>query len=241
MKPKHIIISIVYLASIVLLTFPSLIGIFTRGVLLSVIGGIGLLGMSGAYGAYMYSSLSNNKLPELTMDNETEYSKYVSMQKWITNFTDSESISYSNTQYNNPFYKNTQYGKSLREVVENIQIKYDKTIQILSDSFNPSDITYQNYISVLDDVLKLSTKYVKSIKKRLDVFDYREYDSYPNSAQCREYLKEIMDKCEQLDDIGNKFDTLLHELIHLDEISEAPLVDLQKLIEITSEYKTIDG
>ena len=240
MKPKHIIISIVYLASIVLLSFPSLIGIFTRGVLLSVIGGIGLLGMSGAYGTYMYLSLTNQQLPELTMDNETEYSKYVSMQNWITNFTNSESISYSNSKYNNPFYKTTQYGKCLREVVENIQIKYDKTINVLSDSFNPSDITYQNYVSVLDNVLKLSTKYVKSIKKRLDVFDYREYSNYPNSAQCKEYVKEILEKCTQLDEIGDKFDTLLHELVRLDEISETPLLELQKLIETTPDYKIID-
>ena len=240
MKPKHIIVSIVYLASIVLLSFPSLIGIFTKGALLSIIGGIGLLGMTGAYGAYMYLSLANRQLPELTMNNETEYSKYVSLSKWITDFTNNKHVSYSSERYENPFNISTHYGRLLKEAVENIQIKYDKTIQVLSESFNQSDITYQNYVSVLDDVLKLSSSYVKSIKKRLDVFDYREYFYHPNSEQCKEYLKEITDKCKQLDEIGDKFDTLLHELVRLDEISETPLLDLQKLIETTSDYKTID-
>lgn len=240
MKPKHIIVSIMYLASIVLLSFPSLIGIFTKGALLSIIGGIGLLGMTGAYGAYMYLSLANRQLPELTMNNETEYSKYVSLSKWITDFTGNKYVSYSSERYENPFNISTHYGRLLKEAVENIQIKYDKTIQVLSESFNQSDITYQNYVSVLDDVLKLSSSYVKSIKKRIDVFDYREYFYHQNSEQCKEYLKEITDKCGQLDVIGDKFDTLLHELVRLDEISETPLLDLQKLIETTSDYKTID-
>ena len=243
-KPKHIIISVVYLASIAALAFPSLIGIFTKGVLLSVLGGIGMLGMSGAYGAYIYLSLnSQNELPELMMNNESEYDKYKSIANWVTSFVYLDKVSYANSSYRNPFkYSNSanSIGKRLKESIDNILIKYDQTIHILQESFNPSDLTYQNYISVLDNVLSVSTSYAKSIKKRLDVFDYRAYSNDSEDSQCIKYMGEIDDKIKQLDDIGDKFDNLLHELVCLDEISTTPLTELQKLIETTSDYKPID-
>ena len=242
-KPKHIIISVVYLASIAALAFPSLIGIFTKGILLSVLGGIGMLGMSGAYGTYIYLSLNQNELPKLMMDNESEYDKYKSIATWVTSFVYLEKVSYANSSYRNPFkYFNNanSRGKQLKESTDNILVKYDQTIHILQESFNPTDLTYQNYISVLDSVLSVSASYVKSIKKRLDVFDYRAYSNNSEDNQCLEYIREIDDKIKQLTDIGDKFDNLLHELVCLDEISTTPLTELQKLIETTSDYKPID-
>lgn len=243
-KPKHIVISAVYLASIAALAFPSLIGIFTKGILLSVLGGIGMLGMSGAYGAYIYLSLNGqNELPKLMMNDESDYDKYKSIANWVTSFVYLEKVSYANSSYRNPFkYFNNanSIGKRLKESVDNIIVKYDQTIHILQESFNPSDLTYQNYTSVLDNVLRVSTSYVKSIKKRLDVFDYRAYSNNSEDNQCLEYVREIDDKIKQLTDIGDKFDNLLHELVCLDEISTTPLVELQKLIETTSDYKPID-
>ena len=253
MKLKLIAISLAYLISVYLLASPSFIGIFTHGLPLAVLGVIGMLGTTGAYGAYMYTTaISSRSLPELPMNEETEYTKFMKLTDWFAAFRD---LDMNNNLYklssdlpmdykdglmrNNPF-RNTSLGERIQNSVSGVAVKYDQTLKILSESFDSSDITYRNYLSVLDNVLKLSSAHLRSIKKRICVFDYRTWSEDRGDEMCRRYIGEVETSVLRLEEIGDKFDNLLHELICLDEISEAPLHDMQNLIETTSDYKSIE-
>ena len=61
-----------------------------------------------------------------------------------------------------------------------------------------------------------------------------------NDEMCRKYINEVETSVVRLEEIGDKFDNLLHELICLNEISEDPLHEMQNLIESTSDYKSIE-
>lgn len=236
-----------------MLASPSLIGVFAHGVPLAILGMVGMLGTTGVYGAYMYSSIKGERaLPELPMNTETEYSRFKKLAAWFDAFHDLDknnnfynlsndlSIAYKDgLMRKNPF-RNTALGERIQNTVSDVAVKYDQTLKILSEAFDPNDITYQNYLSVLDNVLKLSSAHMRSVKKRLCVFDYRTWSEDNNDEMCRKYINEVENSVLRLEEIGDKFDRLLHELICLNEISEEPLLEMQDLIESTSDYKSIE-
>lgn len=253
MKLKLLIISIAYLLSIYLLASPSFIGIFSRGLPLAIAGVIGMLATTGVYGAYMYTSaIGTNTVPELPMNKETEYSKFKQLESWFTTFRDLDinnnlyrlngdlSMAYKEGLLRDNPFRNSSLGERLQNSVSGVSVKYDQTLKILSEAFDRNDITYQNYLSVLDDVLKLSSAHLKSVKKRVCVFDYRTWSENRGDEMCRKYIGEVETSVVRLEEICDKFDTLIHELICLNEISEAPLQDMQNLIETTSDYKSIE-
>ena len=252
-KFKLLAISLAYLISVYLLASPSFIGIFTHGIPLAVVGVLGMLATTGVYGAYMYTTaIGTNTMPELPMKTETEYSKFKQLAGWFNTFHDLHvnnnlyrlngdlSMAYKEGLLNDNPFRNSPLGERLHNTVSGVSVKYDQTLKILSEAFDPNDITYQNYLSVLDDVLKLSSAHLKSVKKRLCVFDYRTWSEDKNDEMCRRYIGEVESSVKRLEEICDKFDTLIHELICLNEISEAPLQDMQNLIETTSDYKSIE-
>ncbi len=252
-KIKLLLISLAYLISIYLLCSPGCIGIFTHGMLTTVIGVVTMLAATGTYGMYLYSStIGERSLPEIPMNKETEYSRYKELENWFRAFryldrnnnfamlsSDLATSYHDGLIRDNPF-RNTELGDRLQTTSSDISIKYDQTLKILSESFEKNDITYQNYLSVLDNVLKLSSSHLKAIKKRVCVFDYRTWADNKNDEMCRKYIEEVKSSVIRLEEIESKFDNLLHELICLSEISEDPLLEMQDLIETTSDYKSIE-
>lgn len=256
MKFKHILVSIVYLLSIFLLVSPGLVGIFARGRAVFILGILLLAALTLFYGMYIYmvtAKTADNKA--LTATIETPYTKYRDMLEWFGMFkvygladrskaTITLNADFANSYKegvirNNPF-RDTKLGDRIQEVAVDISNKYDQTVSILKESFNPYDLTYQNYISVLDDVLKISSAHLKSIKKRVCVFDYRTWSVDRKDSICVKYLEEVETNVVRLEEIENKFDHLIHELVCLSEISEAPLIEMQSLIETTSDYKSLE-
>lgn len=252
-KPKHIIISLIYLASMFLLASPKYIGIFTHGTLLVLLGIVLMLALTAFYGMFIYSATLKPPVTTATLPaKETEREKYQKLLNWFMLYRDLDR-NYSMDRLlpdlaaahrdeilrNNPF-RNTDLGKRMQDTASDIGTKYEQTINILSEAFNQGDITYQNYLSVLDNVLKVSNAHLRSIKKRLSVFDYNTWGENQNDSMCMKYIEEVNSSVVQLEGIERKFDTLIHELVCLDEISEAPLVEMQTLIETTSDYKTLE-
>ncbi len=256
MDLKKIIVSLVYLMSVVLLAVPKFIGVFARGGAAAVLGTVLILALTGLYGGYIYTSAVRTYEPApLPLPKATAPESYAQLAEWFRCYQDlggcdnspaAQQVSsdlasaYRDGVINDNPFRNTPLGSRMQETVLDISVKYDQTVKILSESFDPNDITYQNYLSVLDNVLKLSTAHLKSIKKRVCVFDYREWASGHADAMCQQYISEVGEIVGRLEEIGDKFDHLIHELVCLDEISEAPLLELQTLIETTSDYKSID-
>ena len=254
MRPKNIIVSLIYLLSMFLLASPRFIGIFARGLPLALLGAVIMLVLTGCYGMFMFSSAFRK--PAITMTTmpakESEADKYRKLAEWFAIFARMDdpmnlrrlsgdiSSSYHNELLRNNPFRNTELGARLQESASDIAIKYDQTVKILSEAFNSGDITYQNYLSVLDDVMKLSAAYLRSIKKRLCVFDYRTWAADSNDEMCVKYIEEVNRSVIQLEGIEGRFDKLIHELVCLDEISEAPLTEMQTLIETTSDYRSLD-
>lgn len=258
MRPRHIIVSIAYLLSLILLAAPQAIGIFERGGSMKILGIIIMLVMTGAYGMYIYSLTQTSQPagPGLPAQ-QTPYDKYRDLTEWFmlyydTNYnrpvlssvadaytSDMKNVDKNAFMNHNPF-RQSELGTRIQESIQGITTKYDQTLRMLSDSFNPEDITYQNYVSVLDDVLKVSASNARAIKKRVCVFDYRQWSQDENDSMCRQYIDEVSDRAARLEEINDKFDCLIHELVCLDEISEAPLADMQKLIDTTSDYRSLE-
>ena len=236
-----------------LLASPSFIGVFSHGLPLAVAGVLGMLTTTGAYGMYMYTSaLGDKSLPELPMKTETEADKFRDLASWFATFRDLDvnnnlyrlngdlSMDYKDGLLRNNPFRHTHLAERMQNTISGISVKYDQTLKILSEAFNHGDITYQNYLSVLDNVMKLSSAHLRSIKKRICVFDYRTWSEDTNDEMCRKYINEVETSVVRLEEIGDKFDNLLHELICLNEISEDPLHEMQNLIESTSDYKSIE-
>lgn len=236
-----------------LLASPKFIGIFTHGTPLVLLGIVLMLALTAFYGMFIYSATLKPPVTTATLPaKETEREKYQKLLNWFMLYRDLDR-NYSMDRLlpdlaaahrdeilrNNPF-RNTDLGKRMQDTASDIGTKYEQTINILSEAFNQGDITYQNYLSVLDNVLKVSNAHLRSIKKRLSVFDYNTWGENQNDSMCMKYIEEVNSSVVQLEGIERKFDTLIHELVCLDEISEAPLVEMQTLIETTSDYKTLE-
>lgn len=254
MKLKHIVVSIGYLILIGILTSPILVGIFNRGWVAAIAGVIVLILITVMYVLWLSMSLKGTSAV-IDVKPATAIDKYQDMVRWFQYFKsfgysggsvstqelekDFANVYWQGMMNHNPF-RGTQLGDRIQEVASDIASKYNQTVSILKDSFNSTDITFVNYTSVLDNVLKISSAHLKSIKKRIIIFDYREYSVNAHNDMCMQYIDEVEDNVIKLEGIEDKFDHLIHELVCLSEISEAPLGELQALIDSTSDYKTLE-
>lgn len=131
---------------------------------------------------------------------------------------------------------------------ENIKLDYidmclrmqqkDRNLRkLLSESFSPDDLTYKTYINTMDEVMKIFNNNLRAAQKRIEVFDYKEYKLDNNNPDSVDYITEVSELYSKNDEVISNVNTLLHELVDLDQISEVPLEKINRLIEQTQNYK----
>lgn len=110
----------------------------------------------------------------------------------------------------------------------------------LKESFSEYDLTYVTYSESLDNVLNLFNRNLSAIEKREKIFDYREWQrgEGTDSSLSKVCIEEVNRFHDTNNDIVDKLDALLIELVQLDTITDAPLEEINKLIEQTQIYKS---
>ncbi len=143
-----------------------------------------------------------------------------------------------------------------KEHIEQIQSRLQKINAILSQHFTPREMTYKRFISVVEEATTRFYANVKTIIKRMDLFDTEDYlkisqaDARLSVAAKRErmriyteHIKYIHKLIDANDSIVSKLDGLLLELAKLEDFSEESLLnnpainELNDLIEQTKFYK----
>lgn len=129
--------------------------------------------------------------------------------------------------------------KDFFELCASMRQKNENLRKLLDDSFSPDDLTYKTYISTMDEVMKIFNSNLNGIRKRLEVFDYAEWNRDNNDEHAVAYISEIEDLYKKNYVVINHIDDLMHELVQLDDISDVPLEKVNRLIEQTQNYKKI--
>ncbi len=129
--------------------------------------------------------------------------------------------------------------KMLYDMSISMKMKYANIKKLLKDSFSETDLTYNTYDTTLNEVLKIFNKNLKGIQKRIDVFDYNAYRLDSKNETANEYINEVKNLYNNNDVVIEHIDDLMHELVSLDDISEMPLENVNRLIEQTQNYKNI--
>lgn len=114
--------------------------------------------------------------------------------------------------------------------------KYRNILHLLDDQFSPEDVTYATYKESLDSVVDIAIANMNAMTKRMRMFDYRGYAENPQKQIYQDYRSEVEEACGQNLFIDEKLDTLTHELISLDDPSNASLGDLTSLIDQVKKY-----
>lgn len=131
----------------------------------------------------------------------------------------------------------TKSGTIIFEAMQGILTKHTNIMNLLKDSFSESDLTFIKYTEVLDEVLDLASNNIKSIYKRMSVFDYRA-NANGITTIGNQYVTEVAELTNNLVLINQKFDNLTHELVSMDTISDdSLLLELTELIDSTKMYK----
>ncbi len=111
--------------------------------------------------------------------------------------------------------------------------------KLLRDSFSTEDLTYNTYTKTMNEVMKIFNNNLNGIKKRLEVFDYKEWKDNESDEHAAAYISEVENLYEKNYVVIDHIDDLLHELVLLDDISDVPLEKVNRLIEQTQNYKKI--
>ncbi|MCQ2465754.1 MAG: hypothetical protein MJ095_09240 [Oscillospiraceae bacterium] len=125
------------------------------------------------------------------------------------------------------------------EICRSMKTKNDNLQKLLRESFSPEDLTFNTYVSTLNEVMKIFNNNLNGIKKRLEVFDYVEWSSNREDEHAVAYISEVESLYEKNHVVIDHIDDLLHELVLLDDISDVPLEKINLLIEQTQNYKKI--
>lgn len=132
--------------------------------------------------------------------------------------------------------------------IDKIIIIINKMIKKLSDlenlletTFSKTDLTYTTYKSSLDSVIGTFNNNLKSIKKRIDVFDYNAWQAGDHSDVSEKYISGIKRLTAQNEEILEKLDYLISELVSLDDPKNFSLSNLNNLIRQTQDYKNINN
>lgn len=112
---------------------------------------------------------------------------------------------------------------------------------LLDTTFSKTDLTYTTYKSSLNSVIGAFNSNLKSIKKRIDVFDYRAWYEGDRSDISEKYVSDIRLSIEQNEEILDKLDYLISELVSLDDPKNLSLSNLNSLIKQTQDYKNINN
>ncbi|MDD6827875.1 MAG: hypothetical protein PUE12_17525 [Oscillospiraceae bacterium] len=129
--------------------------------------------------------------------------------------------------------------KDFFEMCAGMKQKNENIRRLLAESFSPDDLTYRTYINTLDEVMRIFNSNLNGIKKRLEVFDYAEWNRDNNDEHATAYISEINNLYEKNYVVIDNMDDLMHELVQLDDISDVPLDKINRLVEQTQNYKKI--
>lgn len=119
--------------------------------------------------------------------------------------------------------------------------KLDNLEKLLETTFSKTDLTYTTYKNSLDSVIGAFNSNLKSIKKRIDVFDYHAWESGDRSDISEKYISDIERLISQNEEIIDKLDYLISELVSLDDPKNFSLSNLNNLIRQTQDYKNINN
>ena len=132
--------------------------------------------------------------------------------------------------------------KEIFDLCVSMQQKNDNLNKLLKDSFSTEDLTYNTYVNTLNEVMKIFNNNLNGIKKRLEVFDYKDWSNNRSDEHAAAYIAEVDDLYQKNYVVIDHIDDLLHELVSLDDISDVPLEKVNRLIEQTQNYKKVkDG
>lgn len=126
-------------------------------------------------------------------------------------------------------------------VISRMIKKLDNLEKLLENTFSKTDLTYTTYKNSLDGVIGAFNNNLKSIKKRIDVFDYRAWESGNRSDVSEKYISDIERLISQNEEIIDKLDYLISELVSLDDPKNFSLSNLNNLIRQTQDYKNINN
>ena len=117
--------------------------------------------------------------------------------------------------------------------------KLDNLDKLLDSTFSKTDLTYVTYKDSLDSVLKSFIRNLRGIRKRVDVFDYDSWIVGDRSEISQKYLSDIEEMYEQNETILDSMDSLISELVSLDDVADFSLDTINNLIAQTQGYKAI--
>lgn len=143
------------------------------------------------------------------------------------------------------------------EQLERIVKKKDTLFHVLNQRFDPSELSYKKFASVIQEVEKLFYLNIRSILNRLNVFDESEFNSVMNQTSTRftqrllqekknmynEFLAFVKSSLSTNEEILLKLDKLLLEISRLDsldlgDIEKMPCMqEIDSLIKQTKYYK----
>lgn len=194
----------------------------------------GIIIMILLIGLVIFLTLNAVKQAQLSDLPAIETTAQVSETETLNRFTDFYR-SLQNRNYG-PFEKKK---KEIFDICLSMKQKNDALRKLLSESFSEGDLTYSTYISTLDEVMKIFNSNLNGIKKRIEVFDYKEWSRDSSDEHAAAYISEVDSLYEKNYVVIDHLDDLLHELVLLDDISDVPLEKVNALIEQTQNYKKV--
>lgn len=132
----------------------------------------------------------------------------------------------------------------INALIESIRDMIDRLSNIgtlLEATFSKTDLTYITYVDAIEKVVELFSSNIKSVIKRMTVFDYNAWEEGERSDISQKYISDIEIRISQNDDILNKLDYLISELVSLDDPANFSLDNITSLIQQTQDYKNINN
>ena len=135
--------------------------------------------------------------------------------------------------------------------LERIVKKKDTLLNVLNQRFEPTELSYKKFASIIQEVEKLFYLNVRSILNRLNVFDESEYESVMNNKSTsfsqellqektnlyNEYLSFMKSSIASNEEILLKLDKLLLEISRLDSFEPGDIENMPCMQEIDSLIK----
>lgn len=196
-------------------------------ILISIVMGIFFAMPLFLIGYFIHNSNNNNTAKKIYINNASTSNETIKN----VSFFEEKDITSSN-ESNVPEFK--QYSNQVNDLKEEYHIKDEKVRQLVEKAFQPPQLTYDNFISYLDQCNTLFNNQVNVIET---IFDLASENS-------NELDKEIGEKINILKLIIDKIDLLKNELILLigksgsdDEDISNLLEEMENLIESVKNYE----
>ncbi|MBP1995418.1 hypothetical protein [Paenibacillus eucommiae] len=137
------------------------------------------------------------------------------------------------------------------EQLDRLKKKNDTLFNVLNQRFDPAELSYKKFASVIQEVEKLFYLNIRSILNRLHVYDESEFESVRNQKSARfsrellqektnlynEFLAFMRDSLGTNEEILLKLDKLLLEISRLDSFDPGVIENMPCMQEIDSLIK----